>query len=267
MHSDSSNSHGDAEDSCLLEMACCSQKGWIAKRSRNVSSLSIVPPPEDVQQLFNLSDSGSFRDGLLHISERGCAISAPSEPSSTPQFPLYAGATPESTARSTTSAKRANRSDEVRYELHHTDFCLMEVIGKGSSGYVRKALRKSTNEVLALKVINVFEIEKRRQVTAHRPPQMHVEQAIFDISLSLSHTHNPSFSLFLSLSRFLTTAHALHSLTPSFLFFNIQGGCTRRCVEMIQGGCTRNDPRRVYMTLFVEMITRVRACACACMSR
>ena len=192
MHSDSSNCHGDAEDSCLLEMASSSQKGWIAKRSRNVSSLSIVPPPEDVQQVFNLSDSGSFRDGLLHISERGCAISAPSEPSSTPQFPLYAGATPESTARSTTSAKRANRSDEVRYELHHTDFCLMEVIGKGSSGYVRKALRKSTNEVLALKVINVFEIEKRKQVTAHRP-QLHVEQAIhFSLSHTHKHTHTQS---------------------------------------------------------------------------
>jgi serine/threonine protein kinase len=38
------------------------------------------------------------------------------------------------------------------------------VIGKGSSGYVRKARRKSTNEVLALKVINVFEEEKRRQM-------------------------------------------------------------------------------------------------------
>jgi serine/threonine protein kinase len=40
----------------------------------------------------------------------------------------------------------------------------MEVIGKGSSGYVRKAYRKSTNEVLALKVINVFEVEKRKQM-------------------------------------------------------------------------------------------------------
>jgi serine/threonine protein kinase len=40
----------------------------------------------------------------------------------------------------------------------------MEVVGKGSSGYVRKAFRKSSNEVLALKVINVFEIEKRKQM-------------------------------------------------------------------------------------------------------
>jgi serine/threonine protein kinase len=40
----------------------------------------------------------------------------------------------------------------------------MEVVGKGSSGYVRKAFRKRTNEVLALKVINVFEIEKRKQM-------------------------------------------------------------------------------------------------------
>jgi hypothetical protein len=49
--------------------------------------------------------------------------------------------------------------------LTHQNFCGgTQVIGKGSSGYVRKARRKSTNEVLALKVINVFEEEKRRQM-------------------------------------------------------------------------------------------------------
>jgi len=148
---------------------------WMAKRSKNRDSkstgaglgLSIIPT-EDVQsKCFNLSDSGSFREGLLHISQQGTTVHsarslAASEPSER-GTPAHSAASPTS-CRSTTSAKRANCSDQVTYELVKSDFENMEVIGKGSSGFVRKARRKSTNEVLALKVINVFEEEKRRQM-------------------------------------------------------------------------------------------------------
>jgi serine/threonine protein kinase len=124
--------------------------------------------PWDVQgKVFNLSDSGTFKEGLLHISQQGTTVHsarslAASEPSER-GTPSHSVGSPTS-CRSTTSAKRANCADQVTYVLEKCDFENMEVIGKGSSGYVRKARRKSTNEVLALKVINVFEEEKRKQM-------------------------------------------------------------------------------------------------------
>mmetsp|Transcript_32096 Transcript_32096/g.66436 ORF Transcript_32096/g.66436 Transcript_32096/m.66436 type:complete len:584 (-) Transcript_32096:47-1798(-) len=138
------------------------EKAWISKRSKSgvaLGMLSIVPT-EDAKGV-NLSDSGSFREGLLHISQAGTTIhsakSAAVDAASPPSCPSTG-------SRSTTSAKRANCTDDVRYELSHADFENMEVIGRGSSGFVRKALRKSSNEVMALKVINVFEEEKRKQM-------------------------------------------------------------------------------------------------------
>ncbi|KAJ1480801.1 kinase-like domain-containing protein [Baffinella frigidus] len=110
--------------------------------------LSIVPTEEPAY--FNLSDSGSFREGLLHISQGGTTV--------------HSSRSALSNEPSTTSAKRANYQEEVRFELNRGDFENMEIIGKGSSGFVRKALRKSTNEILALKVVNVFEEEKRKQM-------------------------------------------------------------------------------------------------------
>jgi tRNA A-37 threonylcarbamoyl transferase component Bud32 len=149
---------------------------WMAKRSKNKSSkhsggglgLSIIPTEDASQKVFNLTDSGSFKEGLLHISQAGTTVHsarslAASEPSERGTPAAQSVGSPTS-CRSTTSAKRANCSDQVTYELVKNDFENMEVIGKGSSGYVRKARRKSTNEVLALKVINVFEEEKRRQM-------------------------------------------------------------------------------------------------------
>ena len=149
---------------------------WMAKRSKNRGAasgsaglgLSIIPT-EDLSKCFNLSDSGSFREGLLHISQQGMTVHsarslAASEPSERGTPAVHGTPASPTSCRSTTSAKRANCSDQVTYELVKSDFENMEVIGKGSSGYVRKARRRSTNEVLALKVINVFEEEKRRQM-------------------------------------------------------------------------------------------------------
>ena len=144
---------------------------WMAKRSKKKDGtglgLSIIPTEDAQSKCFNLSDSGSFREGLLHISQQGTTVhSARSLAASDPSersTPAPSAHSPTS-SRSTTSAKRANGSDRVDYELSRSDFENMEVIGKGSSGYVRKARRKSTNEVLALKVINVFEEEKRKQM-------------------------------------------------------------------------------------------------------
>jgi hypothetical protein len=158
-HSTSPNPSKVASNETVLE------KGWISKRMKNsaaLGKLSIVPTEE--ASFFNLSDSGSFREGLLHISQDGTTVhsSRSAEPSSsTGQWAMMSS---PGSCRSTTSAKRANYQEEVRFELNRGDFENMEIIGKGSSGFVRKALRKSSNEILALKVINVFEEEKRKQM-------------------------------------------------------------------------------------------------------
>ena len=145
------------------------EKGWISKRMKNsaaLGNLSIVPTEEP--KYFNLSDSGSFREGLLHISQDGTTVhssrSALSNEPSSSTGPQWGVMQSPGSCRSTTSAKRANYNEEVRFELNRSDFDNMEIIGKGSSGYVRKALRKSSNEIMALKVINVFEEEKRKQM-------------------------------------------------------------------------------------------------------
>ena len=164
---------GEGDVSVMLGSVESGGSSWLAKRNKTSKSkglgLSIIPTEETQSQCFNLSDSGSFRQGLLHISQQGTTVHsarslAASEPSDRGTPALSGGVASPTSCRSTTSAKRANCSDQVTYELQRSDFENMEVIGKGSSGYVRKARRKSTNEVLALKVINVFEEEKRRQM-------------------------------------------------------------------------------------------------------
>mmetsp|Transcript_49891 Transcript_49891/g.117522 ORF Transcript_49891/g.117522 Transcript_49891/m.117522 type:complete len:562 (+) Transcript_49891:188-1873(+) len=145
------------------------EAGWISKRSRMGGSspgLALSIEPTEEANNVNLSESGSFREGLLHISQQGTTIhSATSALSSSAEQVPSPHSAPSTGSRSTTSAKRGVGGEGVvRYELSHGDFENMEVIGRGSSGYVRKALRKSSNQVMALKVINVFEEEKRKQM-------------------------------------------------------------------------------------------------------
>uniref|UniRef100_A0A7S4NVV6 mitogen-activated protein kinase kinase n=1 Tax=Guillardia theta TaxID=55529 RepID=A0A7S4NVV6_GUITH len=136
------------------------EKGWIAKRSKSntLGMLSVVPTDDGKQ--FNLSDEGSYREGLVHISQQGITVHSARSLASNDTPTLNS---PSST-RSSTSAKRANSNEDVRFELSRNDFELMEIIGKGSCGYVKKARHKRTNELMALKVINVFEEEKRKQM-------------------------------------------------------------------------------------------------------
>jgi serine/threonine protein kinase len=191
----------EEDDAPVMSLGSVEGSSWMAKRSKNKDSkasgglgLSIIPTEDVHSKCFNLSDSGSFREGLLHISQQVRCFLAPSCPAAAPAHapalttvtlqgatvhsarslaasePSERGtpalsATSPTSVRSTTSAKRANGSDLVTYTLEQSDFENMEVIGKGSSGYVRKAKRKSTNEVLALKVINVFDEEKRKQMS------------------------------------------------------------------------------------------------------
>ena len=118
------------------------EKGWISKRSKSdakFGKLKIMETEEP--EAVNLSESGSFREGLLHISQDGTTIH-----SGRSAVSAAMDSSPVS-SRSTTSAKRPQNSEDVRFALSQSDFENMEIIGKGSSGYVRKALRRSTNEV------------------------------------------------------------------------------------------------------------------------
>eukprot|EP00960_Hanusia_phi_P057782 763662-Hanusia_phi.AAC.2 len=148
----------DAADNPIQEVKM--EKGWIAKRSKSntLGMLSVVPTDDGKQ--FNLSDEGSYREGLVHISQQGITVHSARSLASN-DTPTHNS--PSST-RSSTSAKRANSNEDVRFELSRNDFELMEIIGKGSCGYVKKARHKRTNELMALKVINVFEEEKRKQM-------------------------------------------------------------------------------------------------------
>ena len=97
---------------------------WLAKRNKTSNSkrgglgLSIIPTEETRAQSFNLSDSGSFRQGLLHISQQGTTVHsarslAASEPSERGTPALSGGAASPTSCRSTTSAKRTNCCDQV----------------------------------------------------------------------------------------------------------------------------------------------------------
>jgi serine/threonine protein kinase len=46
----------------------------------------------------------------------------------------------------------------------HFVFQLLEILGKGTSSYVQKARNRITGQLMALKVINVFEKDKRHQL-------------------------------------------------------------------------------------------------------
>eukprot|EP00285_Hemiselmis_virescens_P018623 CAMPEP_0173404200 /NCGR_PEP_ID=MMETSP1356-20130122/58765_1 /TAXON_ID=77927 ORGANISM="Hemiselmis virescens, Strain PCC157" /NCGR_SAMPLE_ID=MMETSP1356 /ASSEMBLY_ACC=CAM_ASM_000847 /LENGTH=519 /DNA_ID=CAMNT_0014364837 /DNA_START=41 /DNA_END=1597 /DNA_ORIENTATION=- len=136
-------------------------QGWIAKRAKAGSggtgpgSLTVDHSHEE-DVAFNLSDSGSYREGLLHISKEGTTIHGAGGMDGLQSSSPAAGGS--------TSAKRANRSEVVRYELRASDFQNMEMIGKGSSGFVRKARWRAKESIVAVKVINVFEAEKRKQM-------------------------------------------------------------------------------------------------------
>jgi len=97
---------------------------WLAKRNKTSNSkraglgLSIIPTEDTQTQSFNLSDSGSFRQGLLHISQQGTTVHsarslAASEPSERGTPALSGGAGSPTSCRSTTSAKRTNCCDQV----------------------------------------------------------------------------------------------------------------------------------------------------------
>jgi hypothetical protein len=120
-------------------------KGWISKRSKNGSNLGMLTVESEEDHVsFNLSESGSYREGLLHISQQGTTIHGAGN--------LLNMSGHEGSPDSKTSAKRANGSEVVRYELKASDFGNLEVLGKGSSGFVRKALNKTRNQLVALKV-------------------------------------------------------------------------------------------------------------------
>uniref|UniRef100_A0A6U2F592 mitogen-activated protein kinase kinase n=1 Tax=Hemiselmis andersenii TaxID=464988 RepID=A0A6U2F592_HEMAN len=149
----------DGDDDQVGELQL--DKGWMhAKRGAKRSGGSVpmgltVDHSHDEGDAFNLSESGSYREGLLHISQAGTTIHGADALDQHSPSPAQGGST---------SAKRANRSEARRYEMRPADFQNMEKIGAGSSGYVRKARWKKRDTIVAIKVINVFETEKRKQM-------------------------------------------------------------------------------------------------------
>jgi hypothetical protein len=89
-------------------------KGWISKRSKNGSNLGMLTVQSEEDHVsFNLSESGSYREGLLHISQQGTTIHGASG--------LLNPTCHEGSPDSKTSAKRANNNEVVRYELKARD--------------------------------------------------------------------------------------------------------------------------------------------------
>lgn len=79
-------SDGDDKKGIVLD------KGWISKRSKNGRMLGMLTvQSEEEESGFNLSESGSYREGLLHISQQGTTIHSASDLSGgTPVSPCLA---------------------------------------------------------------------------------------------------------------------------------------------------------------------------------
>jgi len=120
------------------------KEGGIQRRMKPQGlAMTEAPPPT-----IDMSDSGRFQEGLFQIHSRG----------------LVVGDSNMADAADAMSVGRNPSSSAVTFDLGPDDFKNLEVVGNGASSYVRKALHKKTHTVMALKVINVFDQDKRKQL-------------------------------------------------------------------------------------------------------
>mmetsp|Transcript_35719 Transcript_35719/g.81486 ORF Transcript_35719/g.81486 Transcript_35719/m.81486 type:complete len:557 (-) Transcript_35719:523-2193(-) len=115
--------------------------------TRSLKPAAILAPQE-TERSYSLSDSGKFQDGLIQISSKGLIVAEHS----------MLGSADGGSAGSCAPAST------VTFELGPEDFEPLEVVGHGASSYVRKALHKKSQTVMALKVISVFDQDKRKQL-------------------------------------------------------------------------------------------------------
>ena len=90
---------------------------------------------------FEITDSGTYRQGNFSLNKHGIRV--------------------ETGAR---SAAGGLKSSTRRTGISSDDLVVLRVLGRGSSAVVYKCFNTAKHEYVALKVINIFEQEKRRQL-------------------------------------------------------------------------------------------------------